>query len=160
MADLRSVTSHRIPLGLLGAGLWFLIAAAACDSTAPACEAVQGTVVGQSVPVLNDDGAPTGFQVERAAVAGTLSGTSSATFMIERAEEDGTLHLTGAHTFWDGAGQFLFRTRDEGLTTADGRVENAMTIIEGATGALATTGRVDLQTGALTLDYTGEVCRQ
>jgi hypothetical protein len=88
-----------------------------------------------------------------------MSGTSSATFTIERADEDGTMHLTGSHTFWDGADAFLFRTRDEGLTTAEGRVENAMTIVEGATGSLATTGSVNLQTGALALDYTGEVCR-
>lgn len=151
--------SRRFAPSLLITGLCIMILAAACDSTTSSCEAVQGTVAGQSVPVLNDDGAPTGFQVEKATVAGTMSGTSSATFTIERAGEDGTMHLTGSHTFWDGADQFLFRTRDEGLTTADGHVENAMTIIEGATGSLATTGRVNLQTGALTLDYTGEVCR-
>jgi hypothetical protein len=120
---------------------------------------VEGTVTGQSVPILNDAGAPTGFRVKQATVGGTLAGTSSATFTIERADEDGTMHLTGSHTFWDEGDQFLFRTRDKGLTTAAGQVENTMTIIEGATGALSTTGSVNLQTGALALKYEGDVCR-
>jgi len=152
-------SSHRVLLGLCTVGLAIIMSAAACDSNTSACEAVQGTVTGQSVPLLNDAGAPTGFSVEKAAVDGSMSGTSSAIFTIERADEDGTMHLTGAHTFWDGDDAFLFRTRDDGLTTADGRVENAMTIVEGATGSLATTGSVNLQTGAIMLDYTGEVCR-
>ena len=154
-----TASSHRVLLGLATVGLGIIMLAAACDSDASACETVQGTVTGQSVPILNDAGVPTGFRVEKATVDGAMSGTSSATFTIERADEDGTMHLTGAHTFWDGADAFLFRTRDEGLTTADGRIENAMTIVEGATGSLATTGSVNLQTGALALDYTGEVCR-
>ena len=153
------VLSHRFAPGLWITGLCIMILAAACDSTTSSCEAVQGTVAGQSVPVLNDAGVPTGFQVEKATVTGTMTGTSSATFTIGRVDEEGTMHLTGSHTFWDGEDQFLFRTRDEGLTSANGRVENAMTIIEGATGTLSTAGSVNLQTGALTLDYTGEVCR-
>jgi hypothetical protein len=152
-------SSYRVLLGLATMGLGIIMLAAACDSDVSACETVQGTVTGQSVPILNDAGVPTGFRVEKATVAGAMSGTSSATFTIERADEDGTMHLTGSHTFWDGDDAFLFRTRDEGLTTADGRVENTMTIVEGATGSLTTTGSVNLQTGALVLDYTGEVCR-
>jgi len=158
MTDFCSVTSHRITRGLLMAGLCLLIAA--CGGKEPACEAVQGTVAGRSVPVLNDAGVPTGFQVEKATVAGSVAGTSSATFTVVRADEGGTMHLTGSHTFWDGADQFLFRTRDEGQTTPDGRVENQMTIIEGATGSLTTTGAVDPKTGTLTLNYEGELCRQ
>jgi hypothetical protein len=154
-----TASSHRVLLGLAAVGLGIIMLAAACDSDASACETVQGTVTGQSVPILSDAGVPTGFRVEKATVSGSMTGTSSATFSVMRADEDGTMHLTGSHTFWDGADTFLFRTRDEGMTTADGRVENAMTIVEGATGSLATTGSVNLQTGALALDYTGEVCR-
>ena len=152
-------SSYRVLLALAAVGFTTIMLAAACDSNTSACETVQGTVIGQSVPILDDDGLPTGFRVEQATVEGSMSGTSSATFTIERADEDGTMHLTGSHTFWDGTDAFLFRTRDEGMTTTDGRVENAMTIVEGATGSLATTGSVNLQTGALALDYTGEVCR-
>lgn len=146
-------------LGLAAMGLCLSLGGAACGGTASSCDPVQGTVTGRSVPVLNDASEPTGFRVERATVAGALVGTSSASFTIERADANGALHLTGSHSFWDDADRFLFRTRDEGLTTADGRGDNAMTIIEGATGSLITTGRINLQTGALVLDYTGEVCR-
>lgn len=144
-----------VPLSMC---LCVLFVATACDSTTSSCDAVQGTVTGQSVPVL-DDGALTGFQVEKATVDGDLPGTSTATFSIDSTDGDGTMHLTGSHTFWDRSDAFLFRTRDEGKTTATGQIENTMLIIEGATGTLSTTGSVDLRTGALTLDYDGEVCR-
>lgn len=126
---------------------------------APSCEFVQGGVEGFSVPVFDDTGNITGFHVEKATVSGDLQGTSSADFDIESIDENGTFHLTGSHTFWDTDGQFLFRTSDEGLTTANGQIENHMTLVEGATGELMTEGTVDLQTGALTLDYEGEVCQ-
>lgn len=128
------------------------------DPLTAACETVQGSVEGFSAPVFDGE-ALVGFRVEKADVAGDMTGAASADFTITRFGEDGTLYLAGAHTFWDGADAFLFRTTDEGLTTADGQVQNEMQIVEGATGQLSTTGTVDLQTGALKLQYTGEICR-
>ncbi|MDX1548010.1 MAG: hypothetical protein R3247_13525 [Rhodothermales bacterium] len=148
--------SPALPLALMA----LLLLGAGCkeNPTEAACETVQGRVEGVSAPVFDGE-ALTGFRVEKASVSGDMTGSSSADFTITRFGEDGTLFLAGAHTFWDGADAFLFRTTDEGLTTADGQVQNEMQIVEGATGRLSTVGTVDLQTGALTLDYTGEVCR-
>lgn len=130
----------------------------ACDrDPRTSCEAVTGEVIGLSLPVL-EEGALVGFRVEGAAVSGDLPGTSSADFRIVRTDDEGTLHLTGSHTFRDPDGTVRFRTEDEGTTTAEGHVENRMTLVEGATGTLTTEGAVNLETGALTLAYTGEVC--
>ena len=139
-------------LTLLGVG---------CDTNTDgvACADVEGTVEGLSAPVFDAEGQLTGFQVVKASVVGDLPGTSSADFAIRAVDDDGTLHLAGSHTFWDGRDALRFRTEDEGRTTADGRVENHMTLVEGATGRLTTTGTVDVQTGALVLAYTGRVCR-
>lgn len=135
-----------------------LLLGAGCDSeSSRSCEAVRGQVTGLSLPVLDGD-ALVGFRVEGASVSGALSATSTADFSIVRADPDGTLHLTGSHVFHDLDGALLFRTQDEGVTTADGQVENRMTLVEGATGTIQTTGTVDLQTGALSLTYSGEVC--
>lgn len=135
-----------------------LLAVFACDSDPRrSCDAVTGGVTGLSLPVFEGE-ALVGFRVEGAAVSGDLPGTSTADFHIASAADDGTLHLTGSHTFLDAEGAVRFRTDDEGTTTAEGRVENRMTLVEGATGTLTTTGAVDLETGALTLRYEGEVC--
>ena len=149
------MTPHMLTSLLLSLSFFCLTG---CSSADPSCEAVIGTVTGQSVPVFEADQV-VGFRVEGATVAGDMTGTSSADFSIMSVDDDGTLHLTGSHTFWDPAGAFLFRTEDQGLTTADGQIENAMTIVEGGTGSLNTEGTVDLATGALTLSYTGQVCR-
>ena len=129
------------------------------SSSEPArsCEAVQGRITGLSLPVLEGD-ALVGFRVEGAEVSGDLSATSSADLSISRSDPDGTLHLTGSHVFYGDGGAVLYRTEDVGLTTADGRVENRMTLVEGGTGTIQTEGTVDLATGALSLTYSGEVC--
>lgn len=135
-----------------------VLVAFACDSDPRrSCDPVAGDVTGLSLPVFEDE-TLIGFRVEGASVSGDLPGTSTADFHIASADDDGTLLLSGSHTFLDPEGAVRFRTEDEGTTTAQGRVHNRMTLVEGATGTLTTTGAVNLETGALTLRYEGEVC--
>jgi hypothetical protein len=70
---------------------------------------------------------------------------------------DGTLHLVGTHRFV-GTSVGTLTTSDKGTTTADGRVHDTLTLVDGGTGSFRTHGTVDLATGALELRYHGRVC--
>lgn len=134
------------------------VAASAADY-GPGCVVVAGTIEGVSVPRFDGD-ALAGFDVTVTEVSGPLSGGEiTASLTITHFLEDGSLVFDGRHHF-TGTQVGTFSTADHGLTSADGRVGDLLTIDEGGSGYLLTMGNVNLETGQLALDYTGVVCSE
>lgn len=118
---------------------------------------VSGTVSGVVAVIFDNEGNLSAFQVRDAVVNGSVKGTSDADLAIIKIDSKGTIHFEGGHIFYDEAGNVMFKTSDKGTATADGQVENHLTIIEGAAGKLTTRGTVNFQTGELSLTYEGTI---
>jgi hypothetical protein len=106
--------------------------------------------------LFDNQGNPSAFQVRGAVVSGSVKGTSDADLAIKSIDSEGTIHFEGGHIFYNEAGNVMFKTSDKGTATADGQVENHLTIVEGSSGQFTTKGNVNLQSGALTLTYEGK----
>jgi len=120
------------------------------------CSIITGVIHGVSVPRL-EEGVLTGFDVTVSKVTGPLSGGEIfASLKVTRFLDDGSMLFKGTHRF-AGTRAGTFTTSDRGVTSADGRMGNILTISEGACGFLLTTGTVDVETGELVLEYTGLV---
>lgn len=121
------------------------------------CVVVEGTIHGISIPRFEEE-ALVGFDVTVTEVDGQLAGGKiMASLTITEFLADGSLVFNGTHHF-TGTEVGTFTTSDHGLTSAEGRVADILTITEGATGFLVTMGHVNLETGELVLEYTGLVC--
>lgn len=123
---------------------------AAEPRSSSSCENVSGVVEAYSVPEGN------GLRIISTTVTGELGGDgSSVTALVE---PRGPRHFTGTHTFTsDMFGAFT--TSDSIVVSASGRVNNTMTITDGASGMFHSHGTVDLATGLIEVRYHGRVCQ-
>lgn len=144
-------------------GFAALVALGALPATAQdegdTCRVLSGTIDATSVPRFEGD-ALVGFDVTVTGATGPLERAEiTAALAVEQFLPDGSLVFTGEHRFGgNGAGAATFVTADRGITTGSGAVANSLQVVEGGTGFLVTTGRIDLDSGTLALEYHGVHC--
>jgi hypothetical protein len=156
----RSVRLFRLPLVtlLLVVPGFMLIPALATASAKPdeTCKNITGTVQASATPIIVADDI-VGFDVVATTVTGDLEGSMTAEVSLERITPGGTIHFTGVHYF--AGSQFgNFQTSDRGLMTPNGRVNNDLRIVDGASGFIKSHGTVDPSTLTFHVWYHGRVC--
>jgi hypothetical protein len=143
---LAAAAALTVPLGTAG------------PATAGQCRSLDGHLSAVGIPQFAN-GALSGFHVIVTSATGDLAGaTVTADLVVTDALPGGTLHLDGPHHFADPASGLAFTTSDHVRITPNGVVNDTLTVVEGGTGMLHTHGSVDLATGAVELDYHGQVC--
>ena len=145
-------------VALAAAAALTLPVGAAGPATAQPCRSLDGHLDAVGIPQFAN-GALAGFHVIVTSATGDLAGaTVTADLSVTEALPGGTLHLDGGHHFADPAGGLAFTTADNVRISPNGVVNDTLTVVEGGTGMLHTHGSVDLATGAVELDYHGQLC--
>lgn len=131
----------------------------ALATTGGSCTKVEGTIDAIAVPQV-ENGQLVGFHDIITDVTGPLGGGgATADLVIERRLPGGTLMLSGTHVLTGTRLGVSIITSDRAVVTPSGVVHDRLTIVSGASGILRTHGTVDFTTGALSLRYSGRVCR-
>jgi hypothetical protein len=156
----RSARWFRIPLMTLVLAAVFLALIPALVAASPrpaeACQNIGGTVELSATPIIVEDEL-VGFDAVATTITGHLEGSMTAVVEITSTSPGGVIHFGGVH-FFSGSQFGDFQTIDRGLVAPSGRVNNDLTIVDGASGFIKAHGTVDLSTLTIHAWYHGRVC--
>ncbi len=148
---------RKIPWMIGVAAALLLLAPTAAQDASENCSVWRGTADATSVPRMDGE-MLAGFDVTSTGATGPLGDMDvTATLDVERFLADGSMVLRGSHRL-EGSEFGTVTSEDHVLTTAGGEIVNRLEFVEGGTGFMITHGSVNMETGALQLEYLGVLC--